>query len=94
MVRIREVIYPARCIGIDINDVTVQKIPFAGERTRNRTIHNTTVIINVSRILRNHNHLIRIGRNICILIAFRRIQTVTALSSLHIVINFIVIVHL
>ena len=31
MVRIREVIYPARCIGIDINDVTLLQRYIAGE---------------------------------------------------------------
>ena len=31
MVCIREVIYPARCIGIDINDVTLLQRYIAGE---------------------------------------------------------------
>ena len=94
IIRIRKIIHPTCRIWINVDYITVQEIPFAGERPRNRTIHNTTVIINISRIFGDHDHLVRINFDICILIPFIRIQTIPTLGSFHIIKNLIIIVHL
>ena len=83
IIRIRKIIHPTCRIWINVDYITVQEIPFAGERPRNRTIHNTTVIINISRIFGDHDHLVRINFDICILIPFIRIQTIPTLGSYH-----------
>ena len=94
IIRVREVIHPTGRIGIDIHNITIQEIPFAGQRTGNGTVHNPPFIINVCRILCYHNHFFRVYLYIGVLDTFGRIQAIVALGCLSIIINLIIIIHL
>ena len=89
-----EVVHPARRIRIYIYYICIEEVPRTGELTVDCLAYDASLVVDVSRVLRNHHHLVGIYRYVGVEIALLGIESVAAQSSSRIVIHLIAIVKL
>ena len=94
VVSILKVVHPAVLIGIDINNACIKEVPLAGKGAGDRLVDNTTLLVDVSGVFRDHDHLVGIDRNIGIAHTISGVKLVLAQSCRRIVVPFVAVNHL
>ena len=94
VVGIGEVVHPAGRIRIDIHDISVQEIPRTTQLTVNRFPDNLSLIIDISRVLRDPYLLVGIHCDIRVQVSLLGNEAITTQSGCRIVIHLVTVVHL
>ena len=94
IISVLEIVDPTILVGVDIDNVGIQEVPFARERSGDGLVDDTAFLIDIGGIFRDHDHLVRVDLDIGVTYPVGRIQLVFPESRRRIVVPLIFIDHL
>ena len=94
IVRVAEVVDPARRVGIDVDNIGIEEVPRSGERTVDGLAVDHALVIDIGRVLADHHHLVGIDRNVGVEVALLRVETIAAQGCCRVVVDLVAVVEL
>ena len=94
VVGIGEVVHPAGGVGEDVDDVGVEEVVRAAQRTHNVLATDVAFIVDVGGVLRNHDDLVGVHLRVGVTDTLGGVELILAEGSLGIVVNLVAVVEL
>ena len=94
VVRICEIVHPARCVGIDVYDICVEKIPRTAQPSVNCFAHDVTAIVDVCSVFGYHHLFVGVYGTVGIEVALLWQDAVFTQGGRCVVVNLVAIIQL